>query len=351
MVPSIPASLWRMSRRSSDQSSNSWTRLVSHSFNDVPTAPKRARRVVTEEDEEFLRDIESTHLAKDPSIEDLFGETQGLEPIGEKSNLREYFRELWQRRHFIWRESKNKVFNKSLNTFLGPLWLVLNPLLLAAFYWVIFGIVLGISRGVDNFVAFIIIGILMFRFSSGIIGESTKVIASSRSMIKAFSYPRAAIPISLVIRETLAQFIVIAVMLVMILAIPPHVSIDATWLLFPAVFIFQIFISLGIAFFFSRIGYKIPDFAQTMSFVTRILMYGSGVIFPVERFLENETALAIVQANPIYILLEAYRAILMENTIPPPTTWWSLAAWAIGLLIFGFIYFWRGEEEYAREQR
>lgn len=324
---------------------------MNHAPNNTSAAPKRARRIVTGEDEEFLRQIEQTHLAKDPSIDDLFGETRGLEPIGEKTSLGEYFKELWQRRHFIWRESKNKVLNKSSNTFLGPLWLVANPLLMAAFYWVIFGVVLGISRGMDNFVAFVIIGILMFQFSSGVISQSTKAIASSRSMIKAFSYPRAAIPISLVIREMLAQFIVMAVMLVMILAIPPHVTVDITWLLVPAVFAFHMLINLGIAFFFSRLGYKIPDFAQAMSFVTRILMYGSGVIFPVERFLQNETALAIVQANPIYMLLDAYRSILMENTVPSSGTWWGLAAWSAGLLIFGFLYFWRGEEEYAREQR
>src|SRR5699024_251258 len=287
--------------RSKPESASSWKRIVGASSNGTAGSPKRARRVLTDEDERFLRDIENTHLAKDPTVEDLFGETQGLEPIDENASLSEYFKERWQRRHLMWRESKNKVISQYSHTFLGLLWLVLDPLLLAAFYWVTFGIVLEISRGMDNFVAFIIIGILTFRFSSGIIGESTKVIASSRSMIKAFSYPRAAIPISLVIRETLAQFVVMAVMLVMILVIPPHVSLDATWLLFPAVFIFQIIINLGIAFFFSRIGYKIPDFAQAMSFVTRILMYGSGVIFPVERFLENETALAIVQANPIYI--------------------------------------------------
>lgn len=317
---------------------------------DTPT-PKRVRRILSDDDERFLRDIETTHLAKDSSVEDLFGETRGLEPIGEKATLREYLGELWQRRHFIWRESKNKVFSKNSNTFLGPVWLVFNPLLNAAFYWVIFGIVLGISRGMENFVAFVIIGILMFQFSSGVIGQSNKAIASSRSMIRAFSYPRAAIPISLVLREMLAQLIVIAVMLIMILAIPPRVTIDETWLLFPVVFVFHLAINLGIAFFFSRIGYKLPDFAQAMSFVTRLLMYGSGVIFPVERFIQNETALAIIKANPIYILLDAYRSILMENTIPSSGTWLSLAAWSIGLLVIGFLYFWRGEEEYAREQR
>lgn len=315
------------------------------------TTPKRARRVLSEDDERFLHDIEDTHLANDPSVEDLFGETHGLVPLGERATLREYFTELWQRRHFIWRESKNKVLNQTSNTFLGPFWLVANPLLLAAFYWVVFGIVLGVSRGMDNFVAFIIIGVLMFRFSSGIMSQATKAIESSRSMIRAFSYPRATIPISLLVRETLGQFIVILVMLVMILAIPPHVSLGATWLLFPAIFVLHIAINSGFAFFFSRLGYKMPDFAQAMSFITRILMYGSGVIFPVERFIENEVALTIVKANPIYMLLDAYRSILMENTVPATSTWWGLAAWALGLAVFGFWYFWKGEEEYARERR
>lgn len=313
--------------------------------------PKRARRILSEHEERALREIEKTHLAKDPSVEDLFGETQGLVPIGEKVSLREYFKELWQRRYFIWRESKNKVLSKTSTTFLGPLWLVVNPLLNAAFYWVIFGIVLGISRGMENFVAFVIIGVLMFQFSSGVIGQSTKAIASSRSMIRAFAYPRAAIPISLVVREVLAQIVVITVMLAMILVIPPRVTIDATWLLFPVIFILHIAINLGIAFFFSRFGYKMPDFAQAMSFVTRLLMYGSGVIFPVERFIQNDVALTIVKANPIYTLLDAYRSILMENTEPTGSIWWGLLAWSIGLLLFGFLYFWRGEEEYAREQR
>lgn len=337
--------------RSQSESTSSWKRIVRASSSGTASSPKRARRVLTDEDERFLRDIEKTHLAKDPSVKDLFGETQYLEPIGEKATLREYLHELWQRRHFIWRESRNKVFNESSNTFLGPIWLVFNPILNAAFYWVIFGILLGISRGMDNFVAFIIIGVLSFRFSSGIIGQSTRAIASSRSMIKAFSYPRAAIPISLIVRETLAQLIVVMVMLVMILVIPPHVSFDATWFSFPVVFICQIAINLGMAFFFSRIGYKVPDFAQAMSFVTRLLMYGSGVLFPVERYVQQETALAIVKANPVYLLLDAYRSILMENTMPPSGTWWGLAAWSVGLIMFGFLFFWKGEEEYAREQR
>src|SRR5699024_7845618 len=102
----------RMSREQRE-SSSTWTKLMGVTPRQASNSPRRARRVLSGEEESFLREIEQTHLAKDPSVQDLFGETRGLEPLGEKARLREYLKELWQRRHFIWRESKNKVFNKN----------------------------------------------------------------------------------------------------------------------------------------------------------------------------------------------------------------------------------------------
>ncbi|WBL19760.1 ABC transporter permease [Citricoccus sp. NR2] len=310
---------------------------------------RRARRTLDQDELRFLREMETTHLAG--RVTDLYGETRHLKPMGGRAPMGEYLAEVWQRRHFIMRESRNKVLSRTNDTRLGPLWLVLSPILLAAFYWLIFGVVLGVSRGMDNFVAFIIIGILMFQFTSGTLSQSVRCIVSSKAMIKSFSYPRAAIPISLVIRELLAQVLIIVVMMVMILAIPPHVTISTVWLFVPVVLVLQTLINLGIAFFFARFGFKFPDVAQAMSFVVRVLMYASGVIFPVERFLDHPTALAIVKANPVYMILDAYRTILMENTIPDLSTWLGLAAWAVGLLSFGFIYFWQAEEDYARDER
>lgn len=295
--------------------------------------------------------METTHLGSSPKVESLLDETRNLKPVGVRSSFKHYLSELWQRRHFIWRESKNKVLHKTSETFLGPLWLVLSPLLNAAFYWVIFGIVLGVSRGMENFVAFIIIGVLMFQFTSSVIGQGARSITGAKSMIKAFAFPRAAIPISLVVRETLSQLVIIVVMVTMILLIPPHVSVSVEWLALPAVLALQVILNLGIAFVFSRLGYRLPDFTQAVTFLVRVLMYGSGVIFPVTRFVDQDSwIMIIVELNPIYVMLEAYRSILMENTLPEASTWLILGGWALGLLLVGFMYFWNAEEDYARER-
>ncbi|WP_150119391.1 hypothetical protein [Enteractinococcus helveticum] len=67
---------------------------------------KSTLSLLANEDERFRGAIENTHPAKGPSVEDLCGETQDLEPIGEKATLNEYFKELWQRRHVISRSRK-----------------------------------------------------------------------------------------------------------------------------------------------------------------------------------------------------------------------------------------------------
>ncbi|MDN5896624.1 MAG: hypothetical protein L0H93_21710, partial [Nocardioides sp.] len=81
-------------------------------------------------------------------------------------------------------------------------------------------------------------------------------------------------------------------------------------------------------------------------------MYGSGVIFPIERFVDSNPLIAsLIQVNPIYHMLVMYREVLMDGTIPAPEHWMILGAWAVGLTLFGLVFFWRGEETYGAEQR
>jgi teichoic acid transport system permease protein len=168
-------------------------------------------------------------------------------------------------------------------------------------------------------------------------------------MIRAFAFPRASLAVSMVLREFLSSLPAIGVMFVMIVVIPPHEAPSMSWWLFPLVLALQILLSLGFVFCFGWLGAVVPDLAQAMSFVSRLLMYASAVIFPIERFLEHPTILAIIQANPIYVVLDMYRSILIAGVVPEASDWLRLAAWAVGTVVVGFSLFWWNEERYARE--
>ncbi|ERG65104.1 hypothetical protein L332_11725 [Agrococcus pavilionensis RW1] len=282
-------------------------------------------------------------------LEREFGDISYLRRVGTRPPLREYFTELWDRRHFVWAGARGEAVTRYSNERLGVAWYVLRPLLDAAFYWVIFGIVLQLSRGMENFIAFILIGVFMFQLSSRAITSGVSLIRSSKAMIRAFAFPRAALAVSMILRDFLSSLPAIAVMFVMIMAIPPHEAPNVAWSLFPIVLVLQLALSLGFALFFGWLGALMPDLAQAMSFVSRLLMYASAVIFPIERFLDDPAVLAIVQANPIYIVLDMYRSVLISGAVPPAEQWISLSIWSLATLAVGFILFWRDEERYGRE--
>ena len=277
-------------------------------------------------------------------------QAEGLSPVGVRPSLGEYLAQLWQRRHFIWTDARHRVATQNSRNHLGSVWLVLRPMLDALLYFVVFGLILNMSRDVDNFAAYVVIGILMFRSTMRSISQGTSTLLSGRSMIRAFSFPRASLPLSAELRDMLQMQYTIGVVLVMIMLIPPHELPRISWLLIIPIYLLQFVLNLGINLAVSRLGFLVPDISQLMTVVGRFLMYGSGVIFPIERFLDNPMINAIVQLNPVYQMIAMYRQVLMDGGVPPLESWLILTAWSLGLLLFGFLFFWRGEASYGGGQ-
>ena len=278
-----------------------------------------------------------------------YGDLTHLRRVGSRPPLREYFTELLDRRHFIWAGARGKALTRYSNERLGVLWHVIRPMLDAAFYGVIFGLVLQLSRGMDNYVAFVIIGIFMFQLSARAISGGATLIRSSKSMIRAFAFPRASLALSDVLRELMTSLPAMGVMFAAIIAVPPHEFPSASWSFFPVVLGLHSVLNLGFTLVFGWLGSVLPDLAQAISFGTRLLMYGSAVLFPIDRFVDHPTVLAIIQANPIYVVLNMYRSVLMDGAVPSVSDWTMLCAWAFGLFIVGFGIFWWNEERYGRE--
>ena len=277
-------------------------------------------------------------------------DASGLSPIGVRPPLDQYLQELWGRRHFIWMDSRHRLATKHARNRLGRIWLVLRPVLDAALYFVVFGLIIGARGGIENFAAYVVVGILMFQSTMRSVSQGPGLIRSGSAMIRAFSFPRAAIPLSWEIRDALQMRFTLPVALVMIMVIPPHEMPGWTWLLVVPIFALQMILNLGIAFLLARVGFVFPDTSQLMGVVARFLMYGSGVIFPIERFLDNPVINAIVQLNPVYQMIAMYRQVLMDGGVPPLESWLILTAWSLGLLLFGFLFFWRGEASYGGGQ-
>lgn len=272
-----------------------------------------------------------------------------LQPVGQRPPLGAYVRSLWDRRYFIVADSRARAFSGNRDTLLGNAWLVGRPILDGIAYFVIFGVLLGTSRGVENYLGFLLVGVFMFSFTSRCLTGGAGVMASGKNLIRAFAFPRASIPIALVLREAISMLPVIATMLVMIVAIPPHATITWRWALFPFVLLLQLMFNAGLVFYAARITSAVPDVRMLLGFISRFWLYGSGVMFSLERFITHPTVLEVVQYNPAYCVLELSRDLLVYGRTPELTLWLTLGAWALVTPVLGFLYFWQAEEDYGRE--
>lgn len=275
--------------------------------------------------------------------------SEGLVPVGRRTSLRSYLAALWNRRHFIIAESRAKVSGSTRQNLLGYGWLFINPLLSVLAFWFIFGFILGTQKSVDNFIGYLVIGVFFFQYTSRSVTGGTGSIRAGASMIKGFQFPRAALPISTVVRNFLDFIPSVAVMIVLLVVIPPAEVLTWRVVLVVPVIGLQTIFNVGIACMLARIGHKIPDIVNLMSILSRFWLYGSGVFFVIDDKLSSHPELlTAMRINPMYSYLELTRNSLLYGVDSPWWMWVSAIAWAFGILIIGFLYFWRGEENYGR---
>jgi teichoic acid transport system permease protein len=279
----------------------------------------------------------------------------GLHRIGARPRLIDYVRSLWSRRQFIWTMASSTAYARNRDNYLGQFWNVLNPLLWATVYFLVFGVLLGTRRDVENFVAFLIIGVFLFRFVGQSFSVGAKSITGHVSLVRSLHFPRAVLPIS----TTLAEFIIllpaVAVMclLVMISGQFYDVSSSPTWswlLLVPAIMLLYLFCT-GCALIVARLVAEIRDISNLLPFVTRLLFYLSGVFFSISTRFGDALGplLPYAEHQPVAVYLYLARSAMMPEFNIDGTMWLAGAGWAVLFLVGGFVFFWRAEERYGRD--
>ena len=81
-----------------------------------------------------------------------------LEPITGRPTMREYLGQLRDRREFIVTMPRHALHAENLDTVLGNVWFLLNPILMSTVYLLVFGVLLDVDRGAENYIPFLVGG-------------------------------------------------------------------------------------------------------------------------------------------------------------------------------------------------
>lgn len=277
-------------------------------------------------------------------------DTRGLIAVGRRPPLGRYLHRIHSLRHFLVAQARYRSLSTGRGTYLGKIWLLLEPFLRVLMYFVIFGLILKINRGMENFIAFLAIGIIMFEPLASSLSGGSGVLQQNRSIIKSFAFPRGSLVLSDSLRGLYNSIPDVLAMLVFIMIIPPHVQPTWTWLLLVPLMLCTRVLVTGLLFCTAWLSSLIPDIKHLWTIIVRFWFYGSGVVFPLSQFIDDPAVMTIVQINPAYVVLEMAREMLMDGTVPRASLWLQVIGWAGALVCFGLLLFWSREEKYTRER-
>ncbi len=276
-------------------------------------------------------------------------DAQVLQDIGVVLPLRVYLRELWQRRDFIWAVPLGQLRAQTQNTFLGGAWHLLNPLLTAILYYLVFGVIFGGNDRVANYPAFLVIGIFTFLYTSRTVTAGARSVTANMGLISQISFPRLALPAAAVVAETLSHAVALVALLVMlpVLGVLPSL----TWLLIVPIFLLQAAFNLGLAMVVARLAFQYRDIGNLLPHALRFWMYASGVFFTVQFVTEavgtDNFLVGIFTSNPAYVHITLMREALLGGGDAGPGTWAAAVVWALLAVGGGLVYFRAREVEYG----
>jgi teichoic acid transport system permease protein len=282
----------------------------------------------------------------------------GLLPLGGRPRVRDYLRWMWDRREFTYALASAHHRSQHMDTVLGNLWQLINPVLLIGVYYFVFGFLFG-NLGGDalpwrpaNYIGFLSVGVFVYSYLQRSITAGASSIVGNVGLIRSLQFPRAVLPVSVVLQGILGFASSLVVMILVMLVTGEGVQVD--WLWFPAVFVLMTAFALGGALVTARWTEGVRDVVNLLPFVFRLGFYVSGILYDISRFTRDRPNLAAIEdvflLNPFYVYISLSRESLMAShgNFAVGKLWLSGTVWAVLALTFGLRYFVGAEKRYGR---
>lgn len=266
-----------------------------------------------------------------------------FEPHGSNQlPLREYVRDLWERRRFIQALAEAELRGSRSNTVIGELWGVLDPLIQGAVYWFVFSIIRGDAGRSTQYLTMVISGVFFFNFTRIALNDGGRAILKGRGLMLNSTFPRALLPLSAVYRGLLEFLPAIPVYVLFHLVLRAPIGPGIAML--PLLFLLQVLIGTGLALLLSTAVVIVRDTSNLLNYIMRMLLFVTPVIYPVEKL--SPTLQAILSINPFFAIFASYQAIILGG-VPSLGLVVQAVGWAAVLLVVGTRTFRKYEHSFA----
>jgi ABC-2 type transport system permease protein len=256
-----------------------------------------------------------------------------------------FYRKRWLLGYFIHRQ----VTRSYRRSYLGLVWAILGPVVWVFFLALIFSNVIGIKdRSVQgdptlNFGLFLYCGLLPFLTFSEALNKGINSIRSNSGLVQKVVFPLEILPFTNAIASMVDKVFGFGALLIMLLVFGR--TLYPTLLYMPVIVVLQVIFILGLTYIMAVLGTFLPDVAEIMRPVIRGMFFVTPILWPAGRLPDNLSW--IENYNPLAYLVNAYRDLILNGTLPGTLSTLYFTLFSVALFIFGFALFVRLRPRFA----
>ena len=255
----------------------------------------------------------------------------------------------YERRWLVKYMAQREISRGYRGSYLGLVWSFLSPLLMVVLLTVIFSEVVGIrfkevtGDSAVNFGLYLYCGLIPFLAYSQAISQGVNVIRRNRNLVQGVVFPLEILPVTTVIASLIQSVIGVGALMV-VLAVLEH-RLHWVVLLLPLVIVPQLLFTVGLCYLMAVAGTYVPDVREALRAVVRATFFITPIIWPISRIPEHLRFL--VDYNPLAILVEAYRDLILEGELPFGMSYSYFFLVGLALFVLGFVVFNRVKHNFA----
>lgn len=201
--------------------------------------------------------------------------------------------------------------SEAAKTYIGVLWWVLDPILMMAVFYLVFAVLL--QRGTEHFVQFLLIGLVAWRWFQGTVTNGANSISGGgKSLMRQVYLPKIIFPLVVVVTD-LFKFLVVLLLLLGFLWVSGFAP-GFAYLALPLLLLLQLGLIIGLASLLAALVPFLPDLIIMVRHLLQMLFFLSGIFYSVEMIPAEYQSYFFL--NPMAVLIDAYRAILMHAQWP-----------------------------------
>lgn len=214
---------------------------------------------------------------------------------------------------------------------LGFLWWIIEPVMFMLMFYIVFG--LGLRQGGENYVGFLLVGMVAWKWFDSCIRQASSVIAVNSGLMQQVYIPKYILVLIQILSNTFKFFIVLAILLALVSALghPPNPA----WFYLPVLLLVQLTLIISMSFFLAAVVPFAQDLKQVIDNLLMLMMFMSGIFFSVHSLAESIQPYFLI--NPMVGLIESYRAVLLEATAPDTMVLLEIVLTALPFFVVGFL--------------